>query len=250
LSDYGELGRLQRVVDREYRRGCRLIVCDAAEQSHLDQVAAILVHSAGRLLPVGSAGLATGLVKQLTSGRSAVTARKKSLRRLLLVCGTGSETSRRQVKALLNGYPGLVRELSPEWLAAATDPERHLWAAELTDAWTRGVLALQIQRVPDGGPSVRTGRAASGLARLALEIVRTNPVDGIFLSGGDTADAFRVASGGQAIRLEREVLPGVVQGSWVGGAVDGLPVVTKAGGFGRDRTLLALIDRLSGGETA
>jgi uncharacterized protein YgbK (DUF1537 family) len=41
-----------------------------------------------------------------------------------------------------------------------------------------------------------------------------------------------------------------VFGRWLGGAVDGLPVVTKAGAFGDEKTLIALYERLSGGTTS
>jgi len=66
VDAYGDPGRLQRAVQGERERGCRLIVCDAAEQVHLDRIAAVVVRDADRLLPVGSASLATGLVGQLS----------------------------------------------------------------------------------------------------------------------------------------------------------------------------------------
>jgi uncharacterized protein YgbK (DUF1537 family) len=85
----------------------------------------------------------------------------------------------------------------------------------------------------------------AGLAGLASEVIRKGGVDGLFLSGGETADAVLRAAGGEAIRLEREVLPGLVLGRWMGGVADGLAVVTKAGAFGQKQTLVALYERIS-----
>jgi uncharacterized protein YgbK (DUF1537 family) len=81
-------------------------------------------------------------------------------------------------------------------------------------------------------------------------MIRAGPVDGLFLSGGETADAVRAASGGEAIRLQGEILPGQVLGRWLGGLADGLPVITKAGSFGGENTLITLYERLSGGTTS
>jgi uncharacterized protein YgbK (DUF1537 family) len=86
----------------------------------------------------------------------------------------------------------------------------------------------------------------NALAELAAWIVRGGLVDGLVLSGGETAAAFCRATGGEAIELVCEPLPGLVLGRWVGGAADGLPVVTKAGAFGQERTLAALYEQFSG----
>jgi D-threonate/D-erythronate kinase len=250
VGDYADPGQIQRAFQRERRRGCRLIACDAGEETHLDQVAELVVQSPGSLLPVGSAGLATSLVKHLSMAPMAVPPQSQAFERLLMVCGTASQVTRRQLDALLDRYPGVQSELEPKWLAAATDRDRRRYAADLLDTWAAGALALRMRPLPPRSPDASPSRAVAGLAALALEIVRANPLDGLFLCGGDTAEAFRSASGAEAIRLEREMLPGLVLGRWLGGTVDGLPVVTKAGAFGDEKTLIALYERLSGGTTS
>ncbi|MBT8369051.1 MAG: four-carbon acid sugar kinase family protein, partial [Deltaproteobacteria bacterium] len=42
------------------------------------------------------------------------------------------------------------------------------------------------------------------------------------------------------IRILGEVAAGVVQGVFIGGLLDGLPVVTKAGAFGQKDTLVRI----------
>ena len=95
--------------------------------------------------------------------------------------------------------------------------------------------------------SEQAAAGVAGLAGLAVELVRDGQIDSQFLSGGETADAFLRASGGEAILLQRELLPGLVLGRWLGGVADGLSVVTKAGAFGHEQTLVALYERLCAG---
>jgi len=79
-----------------------------------------------------------------------------------------------------------------------------------------------------------------GLGRfLATVLTETRP-GLLFLTGGDTADAVITSAGGKGIRILGEVVTGVVQGTLIGGPLDGLPVVTKAGAFGREDTLVVL----------
>ncbi len=240
---------LERTVERERDRGCRLIVCDAVTQEHLDRIAALLVHTPSRLLPVGSAGLASSMARRLSFEGVAKRPPVPVFRRLLMVCGTASQVTRKQLDLMLERYPGNRRELGPEWLVAASQQDRARLVNELHNAWTGGVLALTIGSLRPEGSSVDPGRAVAGLAELASEMIRGNRENGLclFLSGGETADAFRRATRGEAIALEPELLPGVVLGRWQGGLADRLPVVTKPGGFGQERTLVALYERLNEG---
>jgi len=258
VGEYGDPDRLTGALERERRHGCRLIVCDAAEQAHLDQVATLVVRSAGRLLPVGSAGLAAALVENLPAG---VGVRPSSDRvvdppvtpgpqRLLMVVGTCSQVTRAQLDALLERYPGMRCELAPEWLVEVPVRDRRRWVSDLLDAWSGGILALAFRPLFPGGPMVTHEQAVAGvagLAGLAAELVRDGRADSQLLSGGETADAFLRASGGEAIRLQGELLPGLVLGRWLGGVADGLSVVTKAGAFGHEQTLVALYERLCAG---
>jgi D-threonate/D-erythronate kinase len=96
-------------------------------------------------------------------------------------------------------------------------------------------------------------RSASQLQRLqdALQLAATRCLAvadkiGLILIGGDTAiKLYRNLQAG-AIRIEGEVQPGVPHGRWVGGRLDGQPVVTKAGGFGQADTLAKAVAFLKG----
>ena len=69
------------------------------------------------------------------------------------------------------------------------------------------------------------------------ERVESLEAGGLMLCGGDTALLVCDRLGATGIRLEAEVEPGVPLGRIIGGAADGLAVVTKSGGFGGTSTL-------------
>ncbi len=72
--------------------------------------------------------------------------------------------------------------------------------------------------------------------RSALEVAK-HPIGTFVMTGGDTASLVCRALGITAIRLYRELVPGVPLGTAVGGPYDGTPLLLKSGGFGSDELL-------------
>ena len=66
----------------------------------------------------------------------------------------------------------------------------------------------------------------------------------LVLVGGDGAEAVLDALDAQVLRMIGTVQEGVPLATVMGGPCDGLPVATKAGGFGHDRTLLEVVQSL------
>ena len=66
--------------------------------------------------------------------------------------------------------------------------------------------------------------------------------------GGETAAKIYREVGAEGIHVEGEVHPGVPIGAWAGGLLDKQPIITKAGGFGRNDTLLRALEYLRGGK--
>jgi uncharacterized protein YgbK (DUF1537 family) len=76
------------------------------------------------------------------------------------------------------------------------------------------------------------------------ECVRTL-AGGMILTGGDVAAAVCARLDATGIWLHGEVGPAIPWGSLSGGALPGMPIVTKAGSFGADDALLAAINHVS-----
>jgi uncharacterized protein YgbK (DUF1537 family) len=80
--------------------------------------------------------------------------------------------------------------------------------------------------------------AGSGSVVSFLNGLKGLPIAAMVLSGGDTATAACKALGIDSIQLMDEIAPGIPWGIFRGGSFDGLPVATKAGGFGGPDALL------------
>jgi uncharacterized protein YgbK (DUF1537 family) len=81
-----------------------------------------------------------------------------------------------------------------------------------------------------------------------LTILSEESVQGVILSGGDTADLVCRALRATGIQLESEIVPGIPWGRLLGGVANGLAVATKAGGFGNEEALVTLTDFLAAQE--
>jgi uncharacterized protein YgbK (DUF1537 family) len=142
---------------------------------------------------------------------------------VLFVCGSLNPATAAQVAAL-----AAARRVEA---VPASDPAAGRRAAA---ALASGFGLLGTDAAPDAEPR----RVAVRLGRVAEAVVRAVRPDALVLTGGDTARAVLGALGGRGIALVSELLPGVPLGRIVGGELDGVTVVTKAGGFGRPDTLV------------
>jgi uncharacterized protein YgbK (DUF1537 family) len=139
-----------------------------------------------------------------------------------------------------------------ELLAAAGARRIQPDAATLCDARAWEEFARSVvsdAAVDDFGVLVLMGPAAEGvtvapsvvadrLGELASRMVSTLRPAGLVLAGGDGALAVLTALSATGIRLSGEVADGVPLGYLTGGPDAGLPVATKAGGFGTDDILI------------
>jgi uncharacterized protein YgbK (DUF1537 family) len=88
---------------------------------------------------------------------------------------------------------------------------------------------------------LRIVRDCSGLEPLRHAVSNCQP-GALFLCGGDTASLVCGALGVHFIELRREFAPGIPEGILHGGALDGIPVLTKSGGFGKPDDLLRIAE--------
>lgn len=77
----------------------------------------------------------------------------------------------------------------------------------------------------------------------AIAAARTR-LSALVFFGGDTAVTVLKALGGKGIAIAKEVEPYIPLGRLIGGAYSGLPVVTKAGGFGNEQSLIRILELL------
>ncbi len=235
--------RLKALVGDLLKQGRRLIACDAAHQRHLEVIARLAGDQFPHLLLAGSAGLAQALVRcrfEETEARPASGAAVGD--HLLFVCGSGSNVLRSQVETLTR-KTGVPRYILVPGRSTALSDRSNTIAKDLAS----GAVVLQLAPAES---LVYDNSITRQLAAETAAIVRCRRPDGLFLSGGDTAAAVLGAIEASGVRLKVEILPGVIQGTVIGGADDGLPVITKAGAFGEPDTLLQLYGLLADGRWA
>jgi len=233
--------RLQPALAATLRRP-GLLIADAETDEDLAVLAAAALDAR---IPVlcGSAGLA----RALTGALPAPPAWQAPLREprpggpVLVVAGSRHPRTRRQVYAAADTGAALVAptvHVIDDPLAFA-----HVAAtAEAALAAGRHTLlsTVDMPDVPAGGPAV-----AAALAHVAAELIARTAVGALVLTGGDVAVAVLQALQAQGVWLHGEVDSGIPWGRLHGGAAPGLPVVTKAGGFGAEDTLAEAIEYLS-----
>jgi uncharacterized protein YgbK (DUF1537 family) len=161
----------------------------------------------------------------------------------LFVCGSASQTLAGQVARLVQetGWPHLRIRASD--LAATRTGNVLEHAQTLFEDGERQGLIISIEAMGDCRPTLDPEQVVSGLAEIGAKLAGAVHPDGLFLCGGDTAEALRRRVGATGLLLHEQPVEGLVRGEFVGGTYAGLSIVTKAGGFGNKETLVRLVNR-------
>ncbi|WP_049916846.1 four-carbon acid sugar kinase family protein [Halogeometricum pallidum] len=246
-------GGIAAAVERYDR--APVVVCDAVEDEHLANIAAAADDFDA--LYVGSGGLAEHVrVRGADPGARSRSPPPCSTGAAFGVVGSVSATTLAQLEHVpeeavvpVDG-PALVageepdaaveralrrlREGRPAVLTAATDDE----AVERTHAAGREA----------GLPSAAVrDRVANGLASAATAVLDEEVPSGLLLTGGDIAVAVIRGLDATTVRLTgEEVEAGIPVGTFVDGRTAGVPLVTKAGGFGSEEAIVNCLAVFSG----
>jgi len=235
--------RVQKVINQ----GCRHIVFDARTSSHLDTIANLSRDRFKNVLLVGSAGLAGSLAKIMNKKLPVrIKTVQFQLKKWLFVCGSASQVLAKQTAALAQSesWPQII--IDPDILAAGEASVRHkALVTELATSWARGSLIISIAPRLDTDPTQQPDRVMRGLTDIVASLLTLSLPEALFLSGGDTAEAVMRRTGSPAVFLQKEILPGLVYSKVGGGLLNGLPLITKPGSFGKPETLIKLLHSLT-----
>ncbi len=202
-----------------------LIVFSAAGDDDLDRLVAA-VPRLDDVLWVGSPGLAAALARRCAHTAGSGSSLPAPVRRPLIVVGSANPATRRQLAALR-------ARADVRGITVSGDPAA---AVATLRGLTAPVLTLQ---TPDERSAPQTARTLTrSLAAAVLALIEENAVDGLIVTGGETAATVLQTLGATGIGLLDEPEPGVARGTLLGQLP--LPVLIKAGGFGDDATLLRL----------
>lgn len=200
------------------KAGCRLVLCDAESEEDLRSVVAAARSLGKRNLWVGSGGLAHALAFYLPVSEPRQDEEALDGRVVLFV-GSDHAVTRRQMEALRQSFP--VHEVSVEEFS--------------TPPLEAKVVILNVSRNSTVDAEIR--RVIADLAPQGIGCC--------LLTGGDTAALVCRALRVRSLRLTKEFAPGLPQGKVVGGPLDGIPVILKSGGFGKEDVLCGVVHRFS-----
>ncbi len=215
----------------------RYIVFDATREADLELIGRAFRHSQERLLWAGSAGLACHVLPRL--GRPEPAAAPTPERPWLLIQGSRQRISHDQFRRLESDDAVLSIRFHKQ--AGQRDLDR--WYDLLLKALAaRRHVALTVPR--NFGVRV-PNEFARFLRRLLRGLQRRHRLGGVFVSGGATAESVCDVLRVSAVQVIGEVSPGIAWSTLLDGNRPGLPLITKAGGFGRTDEVREILKKIS-----
>jgi uncharacterized protein YgbK (DUF1537 family) len=234
-------------------QGEKWIVFDAVQDEHLASIATA-AHGYANVLWVGSAGLAEQLPRFYEWQEKSAGKVEAAQGAVVIIAGSVSKITQQQIRQVLN-LPNIhlikinganltnnqaeeIKRCISEAKAFIEEGKDILLASAITDedvalavaaGQKKGLTSVEVSEQT----AAALGKVAEGLAACALS--------GMVLTGGDTAIHVCRALGAAAIEIIEEVAVGIPLGHMVGGKLDGLRVVTKAGAFGSEESLVLAI---------
>ncbi|WP_312133464.1 D-threonate kinase [Leclercia sp.] len=218
----------------------RLVIVDAQTDAELDQIINTAFACDEKPLLVGSAGLCDALARRLATPRQ-----------LLAVIGSMSEIAQKQIQRVrgqhnvstvlidINDVFNGTMAGYQQQIARALAAGQHCVVHTCADTQARHQIETLCQQ--RGLSRAALGETISAfLGALTRNALETRRPAALYVSGGDVAMAVASALNAQGFAIRGQVAQCVPFGRFVGCRWQG-PVMTKAGGFGTETTLLEVL---------
>ncbi len=209
------------------------VVVDAATDDDLERLARAVGLLGERALPVRAGGLAVPLAR--------VWAGADQTAPVVVVVTSQHSAARGQAAALQAAGADTWR---PSLEQLADDAQWQAWSPPLLQAHAQAPLEAGtiLLLAPEGQRAgLDSDKVADRLGSLAAQLIAASRAAGVVATGGDGARSVLLALQANGIALVDEVMGGVPLGTLTGGTAAGLPVVTKAGGFGTEDVLVRAV---------
>lgn len=251
---------IQRQIEKLINSAAKVLVFDAATQTHLKFITSTITQSFPDGLIVGSAGLSSAFAENLSPKVNVYSTLGTKTHRgnVLIVAGSTNPVTLTQLDdlAITNDIETIGIDFQSV-VAPANEARYELrrTALRTTSAFKQGkdvVLRMtsQTKQLPTHTQSQAFMKTSAMIfnfmQRLALSVFTQSSPAALVLTGGETAYAVLSGLSTAGIVIHTELQPGVVLGVAKGGVADGTIVVTKAGGFGNRKTLGAVLKNLKG----
>lgn len=242
-------------------QGITYIVCDAETQEDLKDAVRMMKTVSDSIVWAGSAGLAEVLPEVFHLEEAKADRFERPCKQVLTVCGTLSNVTQNQVKHAIQMPNVFGVELNPlkmfsdEWLSY----KKNIVEEILNELVNKRDIVMYVPSNQDIRESVsQTGLSlgynsfqigehiSNSIGEIVAEITtRNKELNGLVLTGGDTAKDITRHLGGLGIRLVEQIEPGIPMGYLLGTETE-FSVVTKAGAFGEVSSIYNAIQKLKG----
>jgi D-threonate/D-erythronate kinase len=246
---------LLKELTGKLRNGPRIIVFDAVLRRDLAHIADAGFTTDTPTFFVGSAGLAQEVAKKIPCRRERIDPRPihggKQSKHIFIIAGSRSSVTLRQMEVAKKRRNLQAFELSADLVSTANlligYKESDRLAARIDEALADGHALLKTCPETLGG--LHAGQAiVTEIARICRRVLEKQADKGqeivLVVTGGATAEGIFRLLEVEALSIHGEILEGIVVGRLTGGLGDGMEVVTKAGGFGKEDALERVIDAL------
>jgi uncharacterized protein YgbK (DUF1537 family) len=251
---------LREAVDRERKKGTRIINFDAVRRRDLIHIADVAFGMDERPLFIGSAGLAEEVAKRVSPSRVKTISHRgqkvnKPLQHIFIISGSASRVTHEQLERIERRKRITSLQLSKSLLMSdkgERQREEDNLSSSIRSALVKNHVILKTcpERLQPEDPRdlpihLEIPKCLGRITHSVLEGSKDDVDElALILTGGDTAMSVFNALRGDGVEIEGEILDGIVLGHLTGGNWNGLTVVTKAGAFGREDALERIVNTL------
>ncbi|WP_290749568.1 four-carbon acid sugar kinase family protein [Exiguobacterium sp. UBA3968] len=237
--------------------GNRIIVVDAIADEEIEDIASAMIKiDSHRLIPVDPGPLTSYYAK-------AVKLKKEKGQKIIVTLGSVTSLSAKQLSYLVKKTESKPVYVDATKLASISES----WEAEVQRASHVALNQLQDESVliiTTHDPSAErmnleqratelnvsqdllAKRIADGLGKITRLVIEqtTDTIGGCFSSGGDVTASLCSIGRAEGIHLKSEIIPLVAFGEFIGGYFDGIPLATKGGMVGDEKSMHTIIKYL------
>lgn len=239
-------------VEASFAAGTEIFVCDSHTEDHSDVLAQVVgtLAQRGGLTLLDSGPVISRYVMAASSARTpppALTDPPRGSGVTVVISGSATHTTQVQLRCLAESERVAVVSLLDDSDSPNVNPDLGSALVQLLHAdspYDVVSLATRPSKVPDHSGGQRLADAIASALHVVCGVLDNRPPAGLIVIGGETCFSFLVAIGAAGITPTGLVQPLVSRGSVFGGALDGVPIVTKGGLAGDDDALVAAVGSL------
>jgi D-threonate/D-erythronate kinase len=249
-----DLSHVVRKIEMLRAGGCEVVVFDTFNSNDLCAISQICNQIDSEYIIVGSAGFAP-YYSAYNALKLFNREKRDSKGYMLVLIGSNNTVTKHQVDKILTKKEVVSFKIKASSAFANMPQERNRILEEVYNAMHADADIETIVITVDSLSESCEVREAShqcgnneliaeGLGEIAKELIKKTRIKGMFLTGGATAFQVCRMIEVKSLRLLSEVASGVPMSIIMGGIAHGMPLITKAGGFGDLDVIIRAVSHL------